>query len=161
MTSTARLSWPLPPSTISRSGRREKEGSGFLPGVSWSSRVDLPAVESPAEHLFHAGEVIRPDHGADVEAAVELFAGDALLKDHHAADDGGALGIGDIVALDPVGRRLHLKGGLQFGRAIRSGGGGRFPTAPGGRQASRLAFSVAMRIRSRFLPRCGILISTF
>ena len=72
-TLTARPSWPLPPSTINRSGRMAKAGSSFLPRFVADFLGGLPAFETAGEHFFHAGEIIRPDHRLDIEMAVILL----------------------------------------------------------------------------------------
>ena len=76
---TARPSWPLPPSTISRSGSRAKAGSIFSPDFMRRLRC-LPALEAAREHFLHAGKIVRALTALDIEAPVKLLVGHALLK---------------------------------------------------------------------------------
>ena len=46
------------------------------------------------------------------------FLGHALLEDHHAAHRCRALGVGNVVTLDAVGRRRQAQGGLQLGQGL-------------------------------------------
>ena len=98
---------------------------------------------------------------ADVEAAVEAFLGHALLEDHHAAHRGRALGVGDIVALDAVGRRGQSQAPLAARPGPAPGGGYRPPTGLVSAARVSAAFSAAIWISSCCWPSCGTRISTF
>ena len=59
------------------------------------------ALEAPAQHLLDRGHVVGALDGLDLELAVAALLRLAVLEHHHRADRVGALGVRDIVALDP------------------------------------------------------------
>ncbi len=95
-------------------GQARKRGVGLVAGGLGTGLQGLPAAEAARQHFFHAGKIIRPLHGLNVEAAVHALGGHALFKNHHAAHRGRALGVGDVVTFDAVGRFAQAQGLLQL-----------------------------------------------
>ena len=70
-------------------------------------------AQPAGEDLAHGREVVVLVDGADLEPAVLLRPGQAVLHDHHAADVVGALQVAHVVALDAQRRLGQVEGVLQ------------------------------------------------
>ena len=90
----AALTWPLPPSTMTRSGIAQRRAS------SPPSSPVRDGPEPAAQDLLVAGEVVRAADRLDPEPPVLAGARLAVLEDDHAADRFAALEVADVVALD-------------------------------------------------------------
>jgi len=101
----------LPFSAIHNQQVREQRKCkvGFVAGFLFFLLFGNVARKAPFEHLAHGGKVVWLGDGPDVKAAIVLFSRNALLKNHHAANAGSALGVGDIVAFNPVWNFLHAQ----------------------------------------------------
>ena len=98
---SAALSWPLPPSMTTRSGRgRERRVVLRSPLASRAKRREIG--------LGHGREVVRPAVPLDAEDAVVGLLRHPVLEDDHRGHRRGAHRVGDVVALDA--RRQRPRG---------------------------------------------------
>src|SRR6266849_9695092 len=69
----------------------------------------LEPLQAPAQHLLQHGEVVRAGNELDLEMAVVVVPRAPVLEDDHRADRRVSLDVGDVVALDPLRRRLEVE----------------------------------------------------
>ena len=140
------LSWPRPPSMMTRSGHCGNESSSGLGlGAVALSRRQQP-LEAPLQHLAHHRVIVarRQAFGLDVELAVLVF-DEAVRPGHdHGADRVGALDMAVVIDLDPPRRMRQPERG---GHALQQPALGR---GIGELAAERLA-GIGERVRDQFL----------
>ena len=148
-TSLAALTWPRPPSTMTRSGIAQRRSSSF------PSSPALTRPEPAAEHLLVAGEVVRSLDRPDPEPAVLAGARLAVLEHDHAADRFAALEVADVVALDAQRRPGRARAHPPAARARRGSCPGRPASGPARARGTRRRCAAASSRADRFSPRCG------
>ena len=114
-TSLAALTWPLPPSTMTRSGIAQRRSSSLPSSPCFASRNRRRSTS------WWLAKSFGPWTRLDLEPAVLAGPGLAVLEDDHAADRLAALEVADVVALDPQRRtgqaerrRQLLEGGQRL-----------------------------------------------
>ncbi len=127
-TFTASASCPLPPSTISKSGSMEKDGS-FFPPMLPSPAPSSAKTAGEAPRAWRRNHWVRPA-AAHLEAAVVRLVRHALFEHDHAGHHRGSLDVGDIITLHPRGRRRKAQFALQFGKRLHLPGVVRLPLRP-------------------------------
>src|SRR5437867_1683136 len=59
------------------------------------------ALEAPTQYLLNRSDIVRARDSLDFELAVAVLLRLAVLEHHHRANRVGALGVRNVVALDP------------------------------------------------------------
>jgi len=76
------------------------------------------ARKASFEHFSHGGKIIRLADRFYVETPIILLCRYTLFEDNHAADTGSALGVGNVVAFDPVWDFSHAQNRLNFSQSL-------------------------------------------